>query len=200
MARDGLTAKCGGSRSPAHDQQTPCANTIGRPGGRTCGRSSLISAPLERHMKKFACSAVLLGWLLLIPLVPSLARAQAPPAKNHQNSTLCIDCLKIRVGSPIVARGPGPDIEDFSVIQLPDGRFRGFIAGGRTYAVDGKNLWDMGGPRRLVRMTPADNGFIMLNSLAAKSSPGCITRQSATTLLMGSLICQRRWPSRTMMA
>lgn len=36
------------------------------------------------------------------------------------------------------------------MIQLPDGRFRGFIAGGRTYAIDGKNLWDMGGPRRLV--------------------------------------------------
>jgi hypothetical protein len=67
-----------------------------------------------------------------------------------QNSTPCIECLRIRVGAPIVARGPGPDIEDFSVIQLPDGRFRGFVAGGRTYAIDGKNLWDMSGPRRLV--------------------------------------------------
>ena len=102
-------------------------------------------------MKKLAYPAVLLRCLLVIPLVPGLARAQAPEGKNRQqNSTPCIECIRIRVGSPIIARGPGPDIEDFSVIQLPDGRFRGFIAGGRTYAIDGKRLSDMGSPRQLV--------------------------------------------------
>jgi hypothetical protein len=74
----------------------------------------------------------------------------ADSARGSQSSSLCIECIRIRVGSPIIARGPGPDIEDFSVIQLPDGRFRGFIAGGRTYAIDGKKRSDMGGPRQLV--------------------------------------------------
>jgi hypothetical protein len=102
-------------------------------------------------VKKLLYARVVLGCLLLSGLVSSSTQVQAPDEKTRQQtSTPCIDCLKIRVGSPIVARGPGPDIEDFSVIQLPDGRFRGFISGGRTYAVDGKNLWDMGGPRRLV--------------------------------------------------
>jgi hypothetical protein len=50
----------------------------------------------------------------------------------------------------MVIRGPAPNIEDFTVIQLPDGRFRGFVAGAITYAIDGDRPWDMGAPARVV--------------------------------------------------
>ena len=64
----------------------------------------------------------------------------------------CIDCLSVRVGPPIVARGPFPDELDatFTALKLADGSFRGFSANGKTYAVDGLALWDMSGPRRAV--------------------------------------------------
>ena len=54
----------------------------------------------------------------------------------------------IRVGTPLVARGPAPNIADaaFSTIQLPGGRFRGFTAAGTTWAVDGAHPYDMSGP------------------------------------------------------
>jgi len=87
--------------------------------------------------------------LVLLPFALSL-RTAAGAATPAAKGALCIECLKIRVGLPLVARGPGPDIEDFTEIQLPDGRFRGFVAGAKTYAVDGDHPWDMGGPRRLV--------------------------------------------------
>ncbi len=63
-----------------------------------------------------------------------------------------MECLQVRVGPAVVVRGPFPDELDaaFSAIRLPDGSFRGFSANGATYAVDGANLWDMGGPRRAV--------------------------------------------------
>jgi hypothetical protein len=106
---------------------------------------------LEYHMKQFAYPIVLFVCVFVTALAPGLARAQSPDTKNQQQKpTPCNECIRIRVGLAIVARGPGPDIEDFSAIQLPDGRFRGFLAGGRTYAIDGDHLWDMGGPRRLV--------------------------------------------------
>jgi hypothetical protein len=59
-----------------------------------------------------------------------------------------MDCIRIRVGIPFVARGPGPNTVDnyFSVIRLPNGRFRGFTAAAESYAIDGPNPWDMYGP------------------------------------------------------
>jgi hypothetical protein len=56
--------------------------------------------------------------------------------------------VRIRVGVPLVARGPAPNIADsaFSTVQLPDGHFRGFTAAGVTWAVDGAHPYDMGGP------------------------------------------------------
>ena len=102
-------------------------------------------------MKKSSHSTFFLEWLIVACLAPGLARMQVPEAKNRQqNSTLCVECIKIRVGLPQVVRGPAPDIEDFTEIQLPGGRFRGFVAGGKTYAIDGNRPWDMGGPARVV--------------------------------------------------
>ncbi len=55
--------------------------------------------------------------------------------------------IRIRVGVPLVARGPAPNIADaaFTEVQLPGGRFRGFTAAGTTFAIDGKAPYDMGG-------------------------------------------------------
>jgi len=55
--------------------------------------------------------------------------------------------IRVRVGVPLVARGPAPNIADnwFTEVGLPDGRFRGFTAAGTTFAVDGKQPYDMGG-------------------------------------------------------
>jgi hypothetical protein len=73
----------------------------------------------------------------------------AGEAQNAQASAgFCIDCIRIRVGLPRIVRGPAPNIADsiFSVIKLPNGRFRGFTANSTSYAIDGKAPWDMGGP------------------------------------------------------
>jgi hypothetical protein len=58
------------------------------------------------------------------------------------------DKIRVRVGTPLVARGPAGDIADnwFTEIRLPDGRFRGFTAAGVTWAVDGNQPYSMGGP------------------------------------------------------
>jgi hypothetical protein len=60
---------------------------------------------------------------------------------------LCIECIRIRVGLPQVARGPSPNVPDtkFTAIQLPSGQFRGFLSNQTSYAVDGATPWDMGG-------------------------------------------------------
>jgi hypothetical protein len=59
--------------------------------------------------------------LLIAMLPPSLA--QAEDTKNPPpNPTLCIECLKIRVGLPRIVRGPAPNTVDntFSEIKLPN--------------------------------------------------------------------------------
>jgi hypothetical protein len=56
--------------------------------------------------------------------------------------------LRVRVGVPLVARGPAGDIADNSLseIKLPNGKFRSFTAAGVTWAADGNQPYDMGGP------------------------------------------------------
>ena len=70
----------------------------------------------------------------------------------HAGSELCVECLRVRVGPPVVVRGPFPDELDapFTALKLADGTFRGFSANGSTYAIDGSALWDMGGQRQEV--------------------------------------------------
>jgi Ricin-type beta-trefoil lectin domain-like len=93
------------------------------------------------HASVFVTTFVLLVGAL------GAARGQATDAKNPQAAALCKECLRIRVGVPLVARGPAPNIADnwFTEIQLPNGKFRGFTAGGNTFAVDGDHPYDMGG-------------------------------------------------------
>jgi hypothetical protein len=64
------------------------------------------------------------------------------PVPGEPNPT-----LKVRVGVPLVTRGPSGEIADaaFSAFKLPNGKFRGFTAAGVTWAIDGKTPYDMGG-------------------------------------------------------
>lgn len=86
--------------------------------------------------------------LAALALLGLPASAETVPA----DSEFCIECLRVRVGPPVVVRGPFPDELDapFTALQLEDGSFRGFSANGSTYAIDGDSLWDLGGPRREV--------------------------------------------------
>jgi hypothetical protein len=93
-----------------------------------------------------------------------LAKDSSGKSQTIDNPTLCIDCIRIRVGRPRVQQGPAGSIADntFSEIQLPGGRFRGFTACGETLAIDGKNPSDMGGPLRKVLSRSAPGSHTMV--------------------------------------
>ncbi|MDP2782871.1 hypothetical protein [Devosia sp.] len=77
------------------------------------------------------------------------------------NSEICVECLQVRVGPPVVVRGPFPDELDatFTALKLANGSFRGFSANGATYAIEGASLWDMAGARQPV-LQPGEPGSI----------------------------------------
>jgi hypothetical protein len=76
-----------------------------------------------------------------------LATIGVHPAQADAAGAPCPQCIKIRVGVPMVARGPSPGIPDsqFTAIKLPNGRFRGFSASSTSYAIDGTKPWTMSG-------------------------------------------------------
>lgn len=76
--------------------------------------------------------------LLLALLFSSQAWAQS----------FCVSCLKIRVGRPLISRGPeGSGIDNpFNEIQRTGGGYRGFTANAKSYYIDGNDPWSMGGP------------------------------------------------------
>jgi hypothetical protein len=79
-----------------------------------------------------------------LALLSMAAAAYAQSAK----ADACVECVRVRLGVPLVARGPAGDIADnwLSEIELPNGKFRAFTAAGTTWAIDGKTPYDMGGP------------------------------------------------------
>lgn len=83
----------------------------------------------------------------------------AVPEPGRASDGLCVDCLRVRVGPPVVVRGPFPDELDapFTALKLTDGSFRGFSANGTTYAINGATLQDMDGPRLAV-LQPGERG------------------------------------------
>jgi len=84
---------------------------------------------------------------------------EAVAAEGQEQSFSPSDSIRVRVGVPLVARGPAPNIadNDFTEIELPNGKFRGFTAAGTTFAVDGKEPYDMGGPAVTV-LKPGPSG------------------------------------------
>lgn len=82
------------------------------------------------------------GLALVILGMPLEAGAQCVSPAN----------LSVRVGRPLVVRGPLNDELDnpFNEIKLASGLYRGFSASGSSYKLDGVNPWAMGGARTLV--------------------------------------------------
>ena len=92
------------------------------------------------------------------------AQQDATPQDASEDSdgaaaAFCLECVELRVGRPLVARGPFGDELDtgFSAIPLGTGGWRGFSANSSTYAIDGDDPWSMGGPRTLV-LSPGLSG------------------------------------------
>ena len=80
------------------------------------------------------------------------AGVQAIAPEGQEKKPDLADSMRVRVGVPLVARGPAPNIADnwFTEIQLPGGQFRGFTAAGTTFAIDGHQPYDMGGKAEIV--------------------------------------------------
>ncbi|HFT8169522.1 TPA: hypothetical protein ACU9Z1_005924 [Pseudomonas aeruginosa] len=90
-------------------------------------------------MKKFALLAI-----CLLALDWPTAQAQE----------ICMSCLKVRVGRPLVVRDgtgePGLDTK-FYVVKTPAGGYRGYSSGGGSaYAISGPAAWSMGWPAQPV--------------------------------------------------
>ena len=85
-------------------------------------------------------------------LALAMLGVSADAAMAQVDGLPCADCLTIRVGPPVVVRGPFPDELDatFTAVRLADGTFRGFSANGATYAIHGASLLELGGERREV--------------------------------------------------
>jgi hypothetical protein len=79
-----------------------------------------------------------------------MADGISPPSEAA--SPICVRCLRVRVGVPVIVQGPASNIADnpFSEIALPNGQFRGFTANAETFAIDGNSPLDMSGPLRKV--------------------------------------------------
>lgn len=97
--------------------------------------------------------------LILVSFGARRAMTQAAPASI--NSSVCHECVSIRVGIPSIEQGPRNDVADanFSEIRLPNGRFRGFTAAGVTYAIDGNHPAEMNGPLHTVLGRGAQGTF-----------------------------------------
>ena len=90
----------------------------------------------------------------ILLLVAMASFAAASTADSQSSPEPCLTCISIRVGRPIVVRGPGPKGDEsdvvLSVIRLPDGKFRAFSGNTIVYAIDGDTPWAIGGPSRPV--------------------------------------------------
>jgi len=75
--------------------------------------------------------------MMFLFLLPALAAAQS----------FCVDCLKVRVGRPYIARGPDATkvVENyFNEIKRSAGGYRAFTAQRDSHAIDGSTPWSMG--------------------------------------------------------
>jgi hypothetical protein len=107
--------------------------------------SSGGSAMKTRALARLA----VLGLLLVSPFFSPSAEAQCVVSSN----------LSIRLGRPLVVRGPFADELDnpYHEIKLASGSYRGFSANGSSYKIDGPEPWSMGWPRTVV-MAPGPAG------------------------------------------
>lgn len=90
-----------------------------------------------------------LVWRSLVATFAVLSAATAAVAQSAAQTGLppCLQCITLRLERPVVVRGPSPHEPDapVSAIKLPNGRFRAFVAGGTTLAIDGPTPADLDG-------------------------------------------------------
>jgi hypothetical protein len=89
----------------------------------------------------------LLFSLLIAMLPPIFARAE--DKKIHRQTLLSASSASRFVSAfpaSCAARRRTASITPFSEIKPPYGRYRGFTANGDSYAIDGSQPWDVGGP------------------------------------------------------
>ena len=93
-----------------------------------------------------------IGWTSIAASLAIVGGAAANGALAGDGTPPCLQCIEVRLEHPVVVRGPSPHEPDapVSAIKLPDGNFRGFIAGGTTLAVDGPTPVALGGPSQVV--------------------------------------------------
>jgi hypothetical protein len=102
------------------------------------------------------------------------------------------DCIRVRVGVPYVARGPGAIADSwFTEFKLPDGRYRGFTALGSTLVIDGNEPYSMGGSAVTV-LKPGPPGsvsscgaWIQHVELAGKTLFGWVHNETACNYAKG---------------
>lgn len=102
------------------------------------------------------------GYRPLLPIVAALLTSVLLTASSAQQLTsLCAECLSIRIGPPKIVRGPSGQESDapFVVIKRGNGEFRGFTSNHRTYAIDGASPVDMSGGKRVV-LQPGRKGTL----------------------------------------
>jgi len=77
----------------------------------------------------------------------------------------------LRIDRPRIIRGPAADELDsfFNEIRRANGLRRGFTANASTYAMDGKEPWDMGGVRRKVLSDTVTLGGVVHGFVHAES-------------------------------
>ncbi len=65
---------------------------------------------------------------------------------------ICAGCVSVQLEHPVVVRGPSRQEPDapVSIIELPDGTFRGFAANATTVAIDGATPFALGGRSKVV--------------------------------------------------
>jgi len=97
--------------------------------------------------------------LLAILSVAAVSGAAVDRALAADGMPPCLQCITVRLEHPVVVRGPSPYEPDapVSVIKLPNGGFRGFVAGGTSLAVDGPTPAALGERSRVV-LTPGPPG------------------------------------------
>lgn len=113
----------------------------------------------------------------------------ASPTKSGPGSA---GGIRVRVGVPYVARGPGAIADSwFTEARLPDGRYRGFTALSNTLAIDGTEPYSMGGPAKTV-LKPGAAGsasscgaWIQHVDLAGKTLVGWVHAETACDYAKG---------------
>ncbi len=93
-----------------------------------------------------------IGWTRLAALCAVFGCALTKSAFAADGVPPCLQCIEVRLEHPVVVRGPSPHEPDapVSIIKLPDGTFRGFVAGGTTLAIHGPTPAVLGGQAQAV--------------------------------------------------